>query len=71
MKSVKNIENIRKTEFGKLSKTTIDFAGEENGRWYSVDSNGRIRTHSIIVAGGVYLGGRSTHTGYIYSRTRS
>ena len=41
----------RKTDFGKLSLGTIEFKGEEQGRWYSVDSHGRVRTHTFVNAG--------------------
>ena len=65
-----NAGMIRKTDFGKLSRTSIDYAGEENGRWYSVDSNGVIRTHTIVVAGGYYYQTRKQTTKVTSSRTR-
>jgi hypothetical protein len=67
----KSFEKEYKTNFGKLAKGTIDSAGEETGRWYSVDSNGQVRTHMIILAGPVYMSHRRSYSSTYTTGTRS
>ena len=69
-KNPKFIKQRRITKFGSLASQTLDYKGEEQGKWYSVDSHGRIRTHSYSTAA-LYVSVRSTRSSSMRSSTRS
>ena len=64
------IGNYRKTAFGSLVFHSIDYMGETDGNWYSVDTDGRVRTHSISTAG-VYVAARNSKSSSMRSKTRA
>ena len=61
---------FRKQAFGSLAFHSIDYMGEEEGEWYSVDREGKIRTHSFVSAG-VYKAQRTSRSASFRSKTRS
>lgn len=42
---------FRKIEFGKFTFEGFEFKGNEDGRWFSVDENGKVRAHHFQTSG--------------------
>lgn len=48
---------FRKTEFGKFTFDGFEYKDYEDGRWFSVDEDGKVRAHHFKTAG-AYRSGR-------------
>jgi len=55
-------------QFGNVVFNSVDYKGLQGGRWYSVDSEGRVRMHNIQTAGIFYAG--LSARGSMRSRTK-
>jgi len=62
--------SLRKSEFGKLTFAGFEFAGVDKGRWFSVDENGRVRSHGFVTAA-AYRTARTSRRGSFRSSGRS
>jgi len=61
---------LRKSDFGKLTFAGFEFSGTDKGKWFSVDQNGRVRSHGFVNAGS-YKSARTSRKSSFRSSGRS